>query len=40
MRQTQRKWTQQGNYGMFAHYNGAQTWSTQNRVMDLYRQYI
>ena len=35
-----RKWTAQGNYGMFSAYNGVNTWSTNDRVMDLYRQYI
>ena len=35
-----RKWSAQGNYGMFSNYNGVNTWSTNDRVMDLYRQYI
>ena len=40
MREATRSWTRQGNYGMFTNYHGAQVWSTNDRVTDLYRQYI
>ena len=40
MKETTRSWSRQGNWGIFANYNGVQTWSTNDRVMDLYRQYI
>ena len=38
--ETQRRWTTQGNIGMFSSYHGAQVWSTNDRVVDFYRQYI
>ena len=39
-KETTRRWTTQGNQGIFANYNGVQTWSTNDRVVDYYRQYI
>ena len=35
-----RQWTVQNNVGMFSRYNGRQTWSTHDRVVDYYRAYI
>jgi hypothetical protein len=38
--QQKRQWTVQPNAGMYANYNGVQTWSTSNRVLDVYREYV
>jgi len=35
-----RQWNDQGLFGMFANYHGKQVWSINERVADLYRQYI
>ena len=35
-----RQWTAQPNAGMFANYHGVQTWSTSDRVLDVYREYV
>ena len=35
-----RRWNTQHNMGMFSSYHGVQTWSTNDRVVDFYRQYI
>ena len=39
-REAVRQWSTQGNWGIFTSYNGAQVWSTNDRVADLYREYI
>ena len=35
-----KKWYVQRNIGIYANYNGVQTWSIDERVEDLYRRYI
>ena len=39
-REVLHQWENQGNWGMFSNYKGAQVWSTNDRVLDLYRQFI
>ena len=35
-----RRWNVQPNMGIFQNYNGKQVWSINDRVVDLYREYI
>ena len=39
-KEMKRRWSRQPNTGIYMAYNGAQVWSTNDRVHDLYQEYV